>query len=50
MLGIEGLIEIVQHASSLPLVEMKEKILSQVAGWSGGPGSDDVSLVLVEVS
>jgi len=49
MLGIQGLAEIVQRTSMLPLAEMKREILDQVAAWSGGPATDDVSLVLVEV-
>jgi len=50
MLGIVGLGEIVRDASSLPLGEMKQQILNQVATWRSGPAADDVSLVLVETA
>ena len=48
MLGIDGLGEIARNLSSLPLADMKQQILNQVAGWRSGPAADDVSLVLVE--
>jgi sigma-B regulation protein RsbU (phosphoserine phosphatase) len=47
-LGLAGLTEIVQRASTLPLSEMKEQILAAVAAWRHGPVTDDVSLVLLE--
>jgi serine phosphatase RsbU (regulator of sigma subunit) len=50
MLGIRGLAEIVRHNSALPLAQMKEEILGQVAEWGGWPAADDVSLVMVEIS
>lgn len=50
MLGIEGLAEIAQDAFRLPLVQMKQEILDRVSAWSGRPASDDVSLVLVEIT
>jgi serine phosphatase RsbU (regulator of sigma subunit) len=50
MLGVEGLSEIVRDASSLSLPEMKQQILDRVAAWRSGPATDDVSVVLVEIS
>jgi sigma-B regulation protein RsbU (phosphoserine phosphatase) len=50
MLGVKGLAEIAQDASSLPLSAMKQKILDRVAAWRHGPAADDMSLILVEVS
>ena len=50
MLGVEGLSEIVRDASDLPLPDMKRKILDRVAAWRCGPATDDVSVVLVEIS
>jgi sigma-B regulation protein RsbU (phosphoserine phosphatase) len=50
MLGIEGLQEFVRETSVLPLVEMKNGILDRVAAWREGPPTDDISLVLVEIS
>jgi PAS domain S-box-containing protein len=50
MLGVDGLQKIVADASSLPLAEMKEHILHEVAAWRHGHAADDVSLVLLEVS
>ena len=46
MLGVEGFGEIVLEASTLPLVEMKTRILERVATWRQGPAEDDMSLVL----
>jgi phosphoserine phosphatase RsbU/P len=50
MLGVKGLAEIAQEASSLPLPMMKQRILERVAAWRNGPAADDMSLILVEVS
>jgi PAS domain S-box-containing protein len=50
MLGVNGLAEIAQEASSLPLTAMKEQILERVTAWREGPAADDMSLILVEVS
>jgi phosphoserine phosphatase RsbU/P len=50
MLGVEGLSEIVRDTSDLPLLEMKRQILDRVAAWRSGPATDDVSVVLVEIS
>jgi PAS domain S-box-containing protein len=50
MLGVEGLSVIVRDASDLPLLEMKRQILDRVAAWRKGPATDDVSVVLVEIS
>lgn len=49
MLGVEGIQEFVREASSLPLIHMKDAILSRVAAWRVGPPADDVSLILAEV-
>lgn len=50
MLGIDGFQEIVGEVSGLPLAEMKQQILNRVASWRDGPASDDVSLVVLELS
>ena len=50
MLGIKGLAEIAREASTFPLPEMKQRILDSVAAWRSGPATDDMSLVLLEVS
>ncbi len=50
MLGVEGLAEIVYETSTLPLTEMKQRILDRVTQFRDGPAADDVSLVLAEVS
>ncbi len=49
MLGVEGLAEVAREASTLPLSEMKQRILDRVAAWRDGPAADDMSLILVEV-
>lgn len=49
MLGVEGLQEIVEQTSRLPLSEMKHEILKRVAGWNRGPEADDASLILVDI-
>jgi PAS domain S-box-containing protein len=50
MLGVDGLAEIVDQASALPLPQMKQTILDRVSEYREGPSQDDVSLVLAEVS
>jgi PAS domain S-box-containing protein len=50
MLGVKGLAQIANEACNLPLPEMKQAILEQVAGWRSGPATDDMSLILLEVS
>jgi PAS domain S-box-containing protein len=50
MLGVNGLAEIASAASALPLPAMKQEILDGVAAWRHGPATDDMSLILVEVS
>jgi len=49
LLGHHGLAEIARKAASKPLLEMKERILADVAAWRHGPITDDVSMVLIEV-
>jgi serine phosphatase RsbU (regulator of sigma subunit) len=49
MLGVEGLAAVGREASTLPLSEMKQRILDRVAAWRDGPATDDMSLILVEV-
>ena len=50
MLGVEGLCEIVEAAAHRPLSEMLQVILDQVTARSHGTPSDDMTLVLAEVS
>jgi len=50
ILGVEGLVGIVQETFRLPLCEMKKAILERVEAWRHGPNTDDMSLVLVEHS
>jgi len=50
MLGVKGLSEIVRDASHLTLPDMKRQILDRVEAWRSGPATDDVSVVLVEIS
>jgi PAS domain S-box-containing protein len=50
MLGIQGLARIACEASAHPLPQMKQQILDRIAAWRYGPATDDMSLVLVEVS
>jgi phosphoserine phosphatase RsbU/P len=49
MLGVDGFAELVRDSAKLPLRKMREAILDGVTTWKGGPLSDDVSLVIVEV-
>jgi serine phosphatase RsbU (regulator of sigma subunit) len=50
MLGISGLEKIIRDVSDLPLAEMKQQILNRVVAWREGPATDDVSLVVLELS
>jgi len=50
MLGVEGLKEIVRGAADKPLAEMKRMVLEGVNAWRYGPATDDVSIVLAQVS
>jgi len=50
MLGSDGLLEIVRKQAGKPLAEMTQAILNEVAAWRHGPVTDDMSLVLLEVS
>ena len=50
MLGVDGLAEIVNETSRLALPEMKQRILDRVTQYREGPATDDISLVLLEVS
>jgi sigma-B regulation protein RsbU (phosphoserine phosphatase) len=50
MLAVEGLSEIVRDALDLPLAGMKRQILDRIEAWRSGPATDDVSVVLVEMS
>jgi serine phosphatase RsbU (regulator of sigma subunit) len=50
LLGHEGLQEIVRRAARRPLPEMKAQVLDEVAAWRNGPISDDMSMVLIEVT
>jgi len=50
MLGIQGFQEIVRANAKKSLPEMKQAVLDQVSAWRHGPHTDDISLVLVEIS
>lgn len=50
LLGHQRLSEIVRKSAAQPLPEMKEHILADVAAWRHGPITDDMSLVLIEVT
>jgi PAS domain S-box-containing protein len=50
MLGVDGLAGIACRSLGLPLSEMKQQILEEVAAWREGPAADDMSLILLEVS
>jgi PAS domain S-box-containing protein len=50
MLGVDGLAEIVYETSTLALPEMKQRIIDRVTQYREGPATDDISLVLLEVS
>ncbi|MBI1749696.1 MAG: SpoIIE family protein phosphatase [Acidobacteria bacterium] len=50
MLGMDGFLQIVRRNTRLPLPEMKQAILRDVEAFRHGPATDDISLVLLEVS
>jgi len=50
MLGVDGLEDLIRRSAKRTLSEMKQAILSGVNAWrNGGPLTDDMSLVIVEV-
>ena len=50
MLGVDGLEDLIRRSAKLALPEMKKAILSGITAWrNGGPLTDDMSLVIVEV-
>ena len=49
MLGVEGFSEILRQTAALSLPDMKQEIVNRVAAWRGGPATDDMSLVVVQV-
>ncbi|GEM_PF-472935 len=50
MLDYDGLARIIIAHSAKPLAEMKQAVVDEVAAWRYGPVTDDMSLVLVEVT
>jgi len=50
MLGTEGVQKIVRETALLPFGDMQQAILNRVAAWRDGAPTDDMSLVLLEVS
>jgi phosphoserine phosphatase RsbU/P len=50
MLGTEGVQKLVRETALLPFGEMQQALLNRVAAWRDGPPTDDMSLVLLEVS
>jgi PAS domain S-box-containing protein len=50
MLDYDGLSSIVTAHAAKPLAEMKQAIIDDVAAWRYGPVTDDMSMVLIEVS
>jgi sigma-B regulation protein RsbU (phosphoserine phosphatase) len=50
MLGTEGVQKIVRETSLLPFGDMQQALLNRVAAWRDGAPTDDMSLVLLEVS
>ena len=50
MLGVEGLADIVRDAATLPFIEMKQDVLERVRTWRSGPPTDDMLLILAEIS
>jgi phosphoserine phosphatase RsbU/P len=50
MLGTEGVQKIVRETALLPFGDMQQAMLNRVAAWRDGAPTDDMSLVLVEVS
>ncbi len=49
-LGIDGFEQIARRHVSEPLAEMKESILRDVEAWRHGPATDDISLVVFELT
>ena len=49
MLGVPGLVKIVEAAAQQPLATMKQQILERIAAYREGPPADDMSLVIAEV-
>ncbi len=50
MLGTEGVQKIVRETALLPFGDMQQVMLNRVAAWRDGAPTDDMSLVLLEVS
>jgi hypothetical protein len=50
MLDYGGLSRIVTKHAAKPLAEMQQGIIDDVAAWRYGPVTDDMSLVLMEVT
>jgi phosphoserine phosphatase RsbU/P len=50
MLGTEGVQKIVRETALLPFGDMEQAMLNRVAAWRDGAPTDDMSLVLLEVS
>ncbi len=50
MLGTEGVQKIVRETALLPFGDMQQALLNRVAAWRDGAPTDDMSLVLLEVS
>jgi sigma-B regulation protein RsbU (phosphoserine phosphatase) len=50
MLGVDGLEDLIRRSAKRTVAEMQQAILSGVTAWrNGGPLTDDMSLVIVEV-
>ena len=50
MLGVEGLQTLILASAQRPIQELKQAILNGVTSWRHCPLSDDVSLIIVEVT
>ena len=50
MLGVSGLVRIVEAAAQQPLATMKQQILERIAAYRDGPPADDMSLVIAEIT
>jgi phosphoserine phosphatase RsbU/P len=50
MLGTEGVQKIVRETALLPFGDMQQALLNRVAAWREGAPTDDMSLVLLEIS
>jgi sigma-B regulation protein RsbU (phosphoserine phosphatase) len=50
MLGTEGVQKIVRETALLPFGDMQQALLNRVAAWREGAPTDDMSLVLLEVT